>query len=128
MKPLPPEIWQIIVNQLEPEDQKTCRILSKLHLDIATRILFAHVNVYFGLWHDYATMEWTDEMEEEVHLKSNITWDILRHISLSPDFAQVVKKITVKSYLSHGVPGSNIFYTSEFTYAQAPYRQLTSFC
>ena len=71
--------------------------------DLAISSLFSHITVYFGLWHDYATMEWTDEMEEEVHLKSNITWDILRHISLSPDFAQVVKKITVKSYLSHGV-------------------------
>lgn len=125
---LPPEIWQLIVSLLDREDQKTWRTLSKFHHDSATRTLFAHINVYFGLWvQNHMPISRSHDVLSEVQLKNNVTWDILRHISLFPDFANVVKTISVKAYLSVGFGlGGDIFHTREFIYIQSHRHRLTS--
>ncbi|KAM5534148.1 hypothetical protein V8D89_012168 [Ganoderma adspersum] len=99
MIPLPSELLELIVDNLEREDQKTYRLLSKLHHDFATRALFTHVNVYFGQWMVYSRLSQSDETVAELQHKNNVTWEILHHISFSPNFAKVVKEVTVFAYL-----------------------------
>ncbi|KAI1783471.1 hypothetical protein LXA43DRAFT_1102495 [Ganoderma leucocontextum] len=111
MKALPPEIWALIVKEIEREDQKTCLALSKLHHELSTRALFAHVNVHFGLWIVDPSVTWSEETAAELQLKNNVTWDILRHISLFPDFAKVVKKLIIRAYLPGVGWGEDIFHT-----------------
>ncbi|KAI1783446.1 hypothetical protein LXA43DRAFT_977125 [Ganoderma leucocontextum] len=98
MKSLPPEIWGLVVNELGRSDQRTSLALSKLHHDFAVRSLFAHITIYFGQWmpdHITATTE-------ELHFQEKITLDILRHIQLFPEFASLVKKISIQAYLHRG--------------------------
>ncbi|KAI1787077.1 hypothetical protein LXA43DRAFT_1098574 [Ganoderma leucocontextum] len=128
MKPLPPEVWGLIVKQLERNEQKTCRTLSKLHHDFASRALFAHVNVYFGLWSHEHDMTSSEETVSEIIFKNNTTWDILRHISLFPDFAKVVKTISVRAYLSPGIGvGEDVFHTRALIAALHALRNLRAF-
>ncbi|TBU21863.1 hypothetical protein BD311DRAFT_869709 [Dichomitus squalens] len=106
---LPPEVWGLIVDQLQAEDQRTCLFLSKLHHDFALKALFAHVTVYFGLWRmdDGGLMDSIEKLEE-MRRRNNTTFDVLRHISLSPDFARLVRTLSVRAFVDGG---DGIFHT-----------------
>ena len=121
MTPLPPELLELIVDNLHHEDQKTYRLLSKLHHAFATRALFAHINVYFGLWMVYSRISQSAETVAELRRKNNITWELLTHISLSPNFAQVVKEVTVFAYLPAAGKGlgGDIFHIRESVHLQS---------
>ena len=111
MRPLPPELWGLVIDRLDSEEQRTCLFVCKLLHDFALKALFAHITVYFCLWMmDYGALGIPDEKLEEMRRRNETTFDLLRHISLSPDFARLVKELSVRAFVGGG---DGIFHTRE---------------
>ncbi|KAJ8502097.1 hypothetical protein ONZ51_g147 [Trametes cubensis] len=105
---LPVELWHIIVQFLPREDQKTILFVSKPLHDYALSLLFSRVTICLGLWRLYGLVpnpfhQDMDEEEEseqgQLERQHNIAWEILRRISRDPQFARVVKVISVRAFI-----------------------------
>ncbi|KAI0692129.1 hypothetical protein C8T65DRAFT_670073 [Cerioporus squamosus] len=111
---LPPELWKMVVDYLSRDDQRSLLFVCKFFHDLAIPSLFSHITVCFGLWRpdasDYNIV--TDETDtppppmtadqhaEMMRVTLNAC-EILHHISHTPSFARVVKKLSVRAYFVH---------------------------
>ena len=101
---LPTELWTFVVRTLPHDDQRNCLFVSKQLHDIALFFLFSKVTLYFGLWESdpfydrWSVEPWDKEDIQAVETRANITWELLRHISRTPSFATIVKKVSVRAY------------------------------
>ncbi|KAM5537235.1 hypothetical protein V8D89_009168 [Ganoderma adspersum] len=99
---LPTELWYPIISGLPSLDQRTCLSVSKTFHDIASKYVFSHVAISLGLWRPFEyEIEYEDlSPEEKVAMKrqANASYEILRHIMDTPDFARKVKKLCVRAH------------------------------
>ena len=102
------ELWHIIVQFLPREDQKTILFVSKPLHDYALSLLFSRVTICLGLWRLYGLVpnpfhQDMDEEEEseqgQLERQHNIAWEILRRISRDPQFARIVKVMSVRAFI-----------------------------
>ena len=119
---LPTELWYRIIYMLPPLDQKTCLSVSKTFHDIATTYVFSHVTIYLGLWQPFEFDSEDDEfgIQEKATTKrqGNISYDILRHIMHTPEFAKKVKKISVRAFSKAGEKMQIAIRKSRFSYTR----------
>ena len=106
VKQLPTELWYRVIQSLPIKDQKTCLSVSKMHHDIAQKYVFSHVIITLGLWRkddeimreiDFGLAPDTDEVTKASRVAKR-NYALLRHIARTPEFAQLVKKLTVRAY------------------------------
>lgn len=113
----PPETWGLILGHL-PQDVKRRLLLTSPSFHVLVLpLVFSHITVSFGLW-QLGAMGWDVEEHEEVpdtfptspqyHAymatveKTELrTCELLAHIACTPDFARVIRKITVRAYGPH---------------------------
>ena len=103
---LPAELWYPIIEILPSLDQKTCLSVSKTLHDIAMTYVFSHVTISLGLWRPFEYEGEDDELsnEEKADLKrqTDASYEVLRHIIHSPDFARKVKTVSVHAFSDAG--------------------------
>jgi len=92
---LPAEVWSCIIELLPPSQQATCLSVSRLHHDLAARLLFSIIKIYFT-WRLSGLAE-----AEETFLMLR-SWELLDNIICDRRFAAVVRKIVVYSSLADG--------------------------
>ncbi|TBU24542.1 hypothetical protein BD311DRAFT_799355 [Dichomitus squalens] len=105
-KQLPTELWYRTIQFLPTQDQRTCLSVSKLHHDIAQKYVFSHIIITLGLWRrdddishgiDFGLTPAPIEVAEASRL-AKLNYALLRHITRTPEFARLVKKLTVRAY------------------------------
>ncbi len=103
---LPTELWYPIIDMLPSLDQKTCLSVSKTFHDITAIYVFSHVTISLGFWRpfEYEAEDEDFSPEEKTAIKrhANASYDILRHIMRTPDFAKGVKKVSVRAFSNAG--------------------------
>ncbi|KAI1796940.1 hypothetical protein LXA43DRAFT_495097 [Ganoderma leucocontextum] len=103
---LPTELWYPIIYMLPSLDQKTCLSVSKIFHDIAATSVFSHVTISLGFWRPFEFESEYDDLatEEKAAMKrqANTSYDVLRHIMRTPDFAKKVKKLSVRAFANAG--------------------------
>jgi hypothetical protein len=90
MNQLPIEIWRAVLELLPLSQQRKCLFVSRLHHDLAIQLLFSVVKL------DILGMNVISD-EKDVALMSR-SWEILDHITRTPKFANVVKKMAIRTY------------------------------
>ena len=117
-KSLPPEIWSQILDYIPRfESRYLLSVCSQFH-DNIIRQLFSSVKIYFiggdkgkkmlnTFYEDFA-----NETAEKLMCKS---WEILNRISRDPQFAKVVKNLTIVAYAE----GLGIFERRAFFHTHA---------
>ena len=103
---LPTELWYAIIYMLPSLDQTTCLSVSKTFHDIATTYVFSHVTICLGLWQPFECDSEDDvpgtEEKAATKRQANLSYDNLRHMIHTPDFAKKVTKISVHAFSSAG--------------------------
>ena len=99
---LPTELWYPIISGLPSLEQKMCLSVSKTFHDIASKYVFSHVTISLGLWRSFeGEIEFEDLSSEEktaMKRQADASYETLRHIMHTPDFARNVKKLCVHAH------------------------------
>ncbi|KAI0323832.1 hypothetical protein GY45DRAFT_1399634 [Cubamyces sp. BRFM 1775] len=122
---LPLELWHTIVQFLPREGQRTVLLVSRSLHDIVLPLLFSHITIRFGLWKPdcedpgsyYKYMD-----EEDLEQYHTISSQIMRRIAHEPDFARVVKVLSVLCAAGYGVETLDIHGISCGGHAENPAR------
>ena len=100
---LPVELFQLVTEQSSRPTQKTLLLVSKMFHDLALPALFSRVTLTFGIkrkparnWNRSAS--WTEEEVTQLKKRYTKSKNILQHIAENSEFAQVVRRLTVRWY------------------------------
>ncbi|KAI0742233.1 hypothetical protein C8Q80DRAFT_1272944 [Daedaleopsis nitida] len=101
--PLPYELWEQILHQLPRSDQRACLGVSKIVHDVALPLVFSRITVFFGCWqfaNDPVALEYStwSQQDRDAHKRNLNTTDLLRHIVQEPEFAKLVKEMSVAAF------------------------------
>lgn len=104
MKQLPPELLREIILRLAQIDQRSCLSTSRALHDIALAILFHTVKIFLGAWEtlepNFNETGTPDAvLEQRTHERS---CGLLGHISDTPAFGRVVRRLAVYAYKNDG--------------------------
>lgn len=107
----PPEIWEAVFTWLPREAVRSCLSVSRVFRDLATRILFRNVTIFFGAWEAVEVKEYTcdpdpDAMDTLEDKMSAMSAAILHRISRDPAFAIIVHSLDVRAYKRGGERGA----------------------
>lgn len=98
---LAPEMWVFVMQHLPPPDQKTCLSVSSTHHTIARRFVFSDVAITLGLWKEVhiegEAKLLSKAIQCEVSRRARSSLALLNHASDIPDFADLIKKLTVRA-------------------------------
>ncbi|KAI1787072.1 hypothetical protein LXA43DRAFT_1085077 [Ganoderma leucocontextum] len=98
---LAPEMWVLVVQHLPPPDQRSCLSVSSTHHTIARRFVFSDVAITLGLWKEAhvegETHPLSTAIQDEVSRRARSSLSLLKHASNVSDFADLVKKLTVRA-------------------------------
>ena len=98
---LAPEMWVLVMQHLPPPDQRTCLSVSSIHHTIAKRFVFSELAITLGLWKEARiegeTHLLSDAIQCEVSRRARSSLALLKHAANVPDFADLVKKLTVRA-------------------------------
>lgn len=100
---LPYELWELIIRELPRSDQRTCLLVSRITHDVARPFIFSRLMIFFGKW-EFATdptdLGYTTWSHRDVDAARHnwTSMDLLRHITRTPEFADLVREVTVAAY------------------------------
>ncbi|EJF58874.1 hypothetical protein DICSQDRAFT_138929 [Dichomitus squalens LYAD-421 SS1] len=98
---LAPEVWALVMQHLPPSDRRTCLSISSTHHTVAKRLVFSDITITLGLWKDVDiegdTYPLNKTIQDEVGRDARRSLNLLRHILATPEFADVVRKVTVRA-------------------------------
>jgi hypothetical protein len=100
---LPVEIWNKIIEYLPSAHQRDVLLVSRFFHDVAVRLLFSFIRIYFiGGDHAFTMLDTDDAQytQETMELLMHRSWEILNHIAQEPNFARVVRSISVHAFTS----------------------------
>ncbi|EJF64849.1 hypothetical protein DICSQDRAFT_167001 [Dichomitus squalens LYAD-421 SS1] len=104
---MPAELWYPIIEMLPSVDQKTCLSVSEMFHDIALTYVFSHVSISLGLWRPFEHIDdeevFTDDEKADLIRRADASYEVLRHIMRTPDFARKVKRVSVRAFSCAGV-------------------------
>ncbi|TFK88958.1 hypothetical protein K466DRAFT_51087 [Polyporus arcularius HHB13444] len=100
---LPYELWGLVVRKLPRSDQRTCLLVSRTVHGVVMPILFSRILVFFGSWdsaNDPVALRYMalQDAKPEVRRHNENTIALLRHIARTPEFASLVRELTVAAY------------------------------
>ncbi len=112
---LPYELWGLIVRKLPRSDQRSCLLVSRTVHDVVMPILFSRILAFFGSWesaNDPVALRYIalQGAKPEVRRQNEKTIALLRHIARTPEFASLIRELTVAAY----EPGETDEMTSTF--------------
>lgn len=101
LPPFPPEIWSQAVSWLPISQQKSLLEVSRFFHDIALPFVFSSVKIY--ILGGYETLEMLETNDrafalETEHKLMRRSWEILHRILEDPQFARLVKDLTVVAF------------------------------
>ena len=100
-KQLAPEVWALVMQHLPAADQRVCLSISSTHRNIARRLVFSDITITLGIWKDVdiegVTHPLNRKIRGEVSRDARRSFNLLRHILDTPEFADVVRKVTVRA-------------------------------
>ena len=108
---IPPEVWESVFSWLPRGTARSCLCASRMFHDLAVRVLFRDVTIYFGVWEAVEVREYTyepdpvavDTLEDKM---SSVSSAILHRISRDPAFAVVVHNLDIRAYKRDGQRGA----------------------
>ncbi|KZT64752.1 hypothetical protein DAEQUDRAFT_814802 [Daedalea quercina L-15889] len=108
---LPSEVWQEVFAWLHQDAARTCLSVSKEFHDLASRVVFRKLTVYFGSWESTEASDDVYEAEQEAldaleDRMSSLSSAILHRISHDPTFATIVQSLDVRAYKRDGTRGA----------------------
>lgn len=97
----PPETWDAIIRCLPRYERQNCLSICRSIHDVALRLLFHHVILEFGIW-ELLKPQYNDLEAPEERVLATVkrrTAELLVHIALNPRFAQVIRHLTIHSFI-----------------------------
>lgn len=102
---LPPELWQLVVDNMSSADKRACLKAFRFLHTLALRSLFSTIHLHFGCWEDFDP--WLsdqsvlsdkdyDRIDNE---NAEISCGIVSRIMRDPSFAALVKTMHVYMFV-----------------------------
>ncbi|KAI0691571.1 hypothetical protein C8Q76DRAFT_254057 [Earliella scabrosa] len=100
---LPYELWEQVIRHLPRSDRRACLMISRLVHDVALPIIFSRLTIFFGLWQfadDPVRLAYRQWSQRDAHAmrQTQNSKAVLRHIARAPEFAQVVREMSVAAF------------------------------